>query len=133
MRKGRNKPLSEINVTNLVDVTLVLLIIFMITAPLLQRGIQVQLPKAQAENIKKQDAIVITLTKEGQFFINNDPVADAGFDRILRSVYETSGKPSVLLRADTEIPYGRVIAFMDRIKKAGIGNLGLVVESGEAP
>jgi len=132
MRKKTRQILSDINVTNLVDVTLVLLIIFMITAPLLQRGIEVQLPRAQAENISKQDALIVTLTKDGGFFLNDDAVADADFDRTLVRLFETAGKPPVLLRADTEIPYGRVVTCMERMKRAGIVNLGLVVESGEA-
>lgn len=131
MKKRRYESLSEINVTNLVDVTLVLLIIFMITAPLLQKGIQINLPKAQAENIRKSDPVTVSMDKEGQLYLNQDKVSDTEFDAALLRAWEVSGKPPVMLRADAEIAYGRVIRLMDRIKNAGIENLGLVVQPGE--
>lgn len=131
MKKRRYDSLSEINVTNLVDVTLVLLIIFMITAPLLQKGIRINLPKAQAENIKKRDPVTVTLDKEGTLYLNQDVVEDTEFDDALLRAWELNGKPAVILRADTEMAYGRVIRLMDRIKNAGITNLGLIVQPGD--
>ena len=132
MKKNRYPSISEINVTNLVDVTLVLLIIFMITAPLLRTGIDVQLPKAQAENLPADQNVVVTLTTENQLYLDDDLVSSEDFDMFLLRKFNASGGKPVLLKADKEIPYGRVIQLMDRIKTAGISNLGLIVEPGES-
>ena len=133
MRKSRYTTLSEINVTNLVDVTLVILIIFMITAPLLRRGFEISLPKAEAENIQSKDHIMVSFVKTGELYINSGFVDGAAFDAELTRLYQASGKPPVLLQADREIPYGQVITLMDRIKKAGITQIGMVVEPGKEP
>jgi biopolymer transport protein TolR len=133
MKKSSYRSLSEINVTNLVDVTLVILIIFMITAPLLRRGFEISLPKAEAENIQSREHIMVSLVKTGELYINSNRVKSELFDTELARLYQTSGKPPVLLQADREIPYGRVIGLMDRIKKAGIDKIGMVVEPGKEP
>ncbi len=131
MKKDRYPSISEINVTNLVDVTMVLLIIFMITAPLLRSGIEVKLPKSSSEDIKPHDGVVVTLTKEGVLFVNDEQVSADAFEPLLMRRYEESGKELVLLKADEEIPYGRVIRLMDQIKSVDITNLGLIVEPTE--
>jgi biopolymer transport protein TolR len=131
MKKNRYPSISEINVTNLVDVTMVLLIIFMITAPLLRSGIEVKLPKSSSEDIKPHDGVVVTLTKEGVLFVNDEQVSADAFEPLLMRRYEESGKELVLLKADEEIPYGRVIRLMDQIKSVDITNLGLIVEPTE--
>ena len=131
MRKSRYPPISEINVTNLVDVTMVLLIIFMITAPLLRSGIEVKLPKSQTQDLKPHEGIVVTLTRDGLLYMNDEEVDPQEFDSILLMRYTESGRKLVLLKADEEIPYGRVIRLMDQVKGLGISNLGLLVEPGE--
>ena len=133
MKKSPYSTLSEINVTNLVDVTLVILIIFMITAPLLRRGFEISLPKAEAENIQSREHIMVSLVKTGELYINSGFVNSDQFDSKLTRLYQDSGKPPVLLQADREIPYGQVIALMDRIKKAGINQIGMLVEPGKEP
>ena len=129
MKKYKYSSISEINVTSLVDVTMVLLIIFMITAPLLRSGIEVNLPKAKAEALKRDTGITISLTREGSLYLDGEPVADTEFEARLLQRYQVSGQPTVLLQADQEIPYGNVIRVIDRVKQVGITNLGLIVEA----
>jgi biopolymer transport protein TolR len=131
MKKSRYTSLSEINVTNLVDVTMVLLIIFMITAPLLRSGMEVQLPKTKSQDIQPREGIVVTLGKDGQLFINEHAVNRNDFSARLLSVYSASNKQQVLLQADKNVAYGEVIKLMDEIKKLEIHNLGLIVEPEE--
>ena len=131
MRKSRYPSISEINVTNLVDVTIVLLIIFMITAPLLRSGIEVKLPKSDARDLKPHEGVVVTMTRDNILYVNDEMVSSQQFDALLLQRYTESGKELVLLKADEEIPYGRVIHLMDQIKGVGIANLGLIVEPGE--
>lgn len=128
MKKNRYPSISEINVTNLVDVTMVLLIIFMITAPLLRSGIEVKLPQSSSEDVKPHDGVVVTLTKDNVLFINDEQVTADAFEPLLLRRYEESGEKLVLLKADEEIPYGRVIRLMDQIKRVDITNLGLIVQ-----
>lgn len=122
------KPITEINVTSLVDVTMVLLIIFMITAPLLRSGIEVELPKSKADDLKPQEGVVVTLNREGILFVNDTQVQAGDFEETLFSQYSNSSRKIVLLQADTQVPYGAVINVMDKIKELGISNLGLIIE-----
>ena len=131
MRKDRYPSISEINVTNLVDVTMVLLIIFMITAPLLRSGIEVKLPTSKAQDLRPHEGVVVTLTRDRLLYVNDREVTSREFESLLLRRYTESGKKIVLLKADEEIPYGRVIHLMDQIKGVGISNLGLIVEPGE--
>lgn len=117
--------------TNLVDVTMVLLIIFMITAPLLRSGIEVKLPKSRSQDLKPHEGIVVTLTRDRLLYVNDEEVSSEAFDVILLKRYTESGQKLVLLKADEEIPYGHVIHLMDQMKGVGITDLGLIVESGE--
>lgn len=131
MRKRKYNSLSEINVTNLVDVTLVLLIIFMITAPLLKTGIKVELPKTQAEKINAREGVVVSIDKSGVIYLDDRKVTRQNFAPLLLSKYESTGRKNVLLRGDKNVLYGKVMEIMDLIKKAGIKNVGLVVEPNE--
>ena len=128
MRKRQYKSLSEINVTNLVDVTMVLLIIFMITAPLLRSSIEVELPKAKTDTQKMREGILITYTRDGSIYIDSEKVLQKDFENRLIKKWSASGQTQVLLSADKEVSYGKVVNFMDRIKAVGISNLGLVIE-----
>ena len=120
--------LAEINVTPLVDVILVLLIIFMVTAPMMQRGIDVALPQAQSAQGAEEDRLVVTLDRTNRVWLNETPVPLNLLEERLRSAAGSVAAPFVYLRADRAIPYGEVMAVMDRIKRSGIERVGLVTE-----
>ena len=126
-RSRDRRVLSEINVTPLVDVMLVLLVIFMVTAPMLQRGTDVQLPQAQHSDLKEQNRLTLTLTREGRIFLNSDEVPRAELrDRL---VAVTRGRDrTVQFRGDSQVSYGLVIAVMDAMKAAGIDTVGMITE-----
>lgn len=131
MRKRKYSSLSEINVTNLVDVTMVLLIIFMITAPLLRSGMEVDLPESTSRDITPREGIIVSLSNQGIIFIDEEQVKMENFSERLLKKYTEANRRQVLLQADKAVPYGQVVALMDDIKKVGIHNLGLIVEAKE--
>jgi len=118
--------LGEINVTPLVDVVLVLLLIFMVTAPMMSRGIDVSLPVADQPQIPQEDRITVSIRADGTVFVANDPVNITLLEDRLRGL--TSGSPDsvVYLRADEGLRYGDVIRVVDVIKRAGIDRIGFV-------
>lgn len=120
--------LSEINVTPLVDVTLVLLIIFMVTTPMLQRGTDVQLPQAAVADVKEAERLTLTLTREGRVFLNTEEVPRAALAERLRAVARTLREKVVYFRGDANVPYGAVIEVMDAVKAAGIETIGMITE-----
>ena len=124
--------LSEINITPLVDVTLVLLIIFMVTTPMLQRGTDVQLPTAQSSQMKEEERITLTVTRDSRILVNNKEVPRKDLEAHLKSM-TGSGKERVLyLRGDARVPYGFVIDVMDAIKSSGIETVGMITERAES-
>ena len=124
------KSLSEINVTSLVDVTLVLLIIFMITSPLMQMGLQVNLPRASAKAVETRGNLVVTVKKDATLMVEDRLIPLAAlsdeFDRALKA-----GKKGVLIRADKAVPYGAVVKVLDLARKTGIHDVGLITELDE--
>jgi biopolymer transport protein TolR len=130
-RRGRQRgSLSEINVTPLVDVILVLLIIFMVTAPMMQRGVDVQLPKVESATGAEQQRLIVTIDRANRVYLNETSLPLGDLEQHLSAVATGYAEPFVYLRADQSVPYGRVMAVMDRIKKAGIERVGLVTEPG---
>jgi biopolymer transport protein ExbD len=132
-RRSRLEPLAAINVTNLVDVCLTLLIIFMITAPMLRSGIDIDLPKADATRPQPQDGLTIQLGPDGRILVRDQAVSPAALTAVLRNLSARAPGTPVFLRADRAVPYGAVAEVMGRIKDAGIENLGLVMEPISAP
>lgn len=125
----RKSVLAEINVIPLVDIMLVLLIIFMITAPMLQQGIDVNLPKAKGKSIEEGEKINIVLTKEGKIYVNDKSSKISELQTML-SVFKEAN-PTVLLKADRDVPYGLVAEIMGEIKAAGIERIGMITEPKE--
>ena len=127
---GKNKGfVAEINVTPFVDVMLVLLIIFMVTAPMLTEGLEVSLPKTQAVDSlpSGNDHVVLTIKKDSSIFLNEYRETMDGLAAKLVTVVRDPNR-SLFLQADKEVPYGTVVAVMGKIKAAGIENLGIVAE-----
>ncbi|HZV45905.1 MAG TPA: ExbD/TolR family protein [Thermodesulfovibrionales bacterium] len=118
--------LSEINVTPFVDVMLVLLVIFMVTAPLLQQGIDVNLPKAKGKDLPPEERITLIIKRNGVIYMNDNPVTLPEMRRKLKSI--STLNPNVFLKADKDVPYGFVVEVMGDIKEAGIEKLGMITE-----
>ena len=118
--------LSEINVTPFVDVMLVLLIIFMVTAPLLQQGIDVDLPKAKGKNLPPEERITLIIKKDRVIYMNETPVSMKQMRRKLEAISKLN--PNVFLKADKDVPYGFVVEVMSEVKEAGIEKLGMITE-----
>ena len=133
-RGGRFGPaLSDINVTPLVDVILVLLIIFMVTAPMMTRGIDVRLPKTESGADATEERLVVTVDKGNTVYLNERPVNLFLLTDKLKGEMERTRQDFVFLRADQEVPYGRVMMVMDQIKKAGAERVGMVTQPAPRP
>ena len=126
---GDRAAMSQINVTPLVDVMLVLLIIFMVTAPMMQQGVQVNLPKAETKALTPQETtVVVSIDRGGRSFINSAEIPPAELKSRLTALFASKAKKEVFLKADKDVPYGEVIKAMAEIKGAGIERLGMVTE-----
>jgi biopolymer transport protein TolR len=129
--EGRHRigaTLSEINIIPLVDVILVLLLIFMLTAPLMHRGIDVDLPRSAGKPTAVEERVVITLAKDGVMYVNETPVAAAALEGRLRDLYKDRADKTAYLKADQVLQYGVVVETMDRVRRAGVEKLGMVTE-----
>jgi biopolymer transport protein TolR len=121
--------MAEINVTPLVDVMLVLLVIFMVTAPMMQQGVQVNLPKADTKAMAPaEESVVVSVDKSGRVFIDKEEVVPGNLRQQLSTLFATRTKKEVFLKADAGVPYGEVVRTMADIKGAGIERLGMVTE-----
>lgn len=120
--------ISDINITPFVDVMLVLLIIFMVAAPMMTKGLNVSLPEAEtADTIpKKDDVIIVTIDKDGALYIDDFKVGISILSEKLKLFLEREGKKQVFLKADKTIPYGLVVKSISEIKKAGVTKLGIL-------
>ena len=120
--------LSEINIIPLVDVTLVLLLIFMLTAPMMYRGIDVNLPKTSSRPTAVEERMVLTLTKDQVVYLNDRAVPLAALDAQLRDIFKNRTDKTLYLKADQTLAYGFVVETMDRVRRAGVEKLGMVTE-----
>ena len=132
-RTPQAKPFSEINVTPLVDVMLVLLVIFILTAPLLTSAIRLDLPQSQASQAgEAPESITLSLTTTGEIFINDKPVSMAELPNALQQVAIQKPQVEVQLRADQAVPYGQVLNLMGLAQQAGLTRIGFVTAPGAA-
>ncbi len=121
--------MNQINVTPLVDVMLVLLVIFMVTAPILQQGVPVDLPRAELGPLEGNDVpLVVSLTRAGDLYLNDEKLTRADLVSRLGAVAAERADESVYVRADESLPYGEVVSVMAAIRKAGIRNVGMVTQ-----
>lgn len=130
---GSRAPMAEINVTPLVDVMLVLLIIFMVTAPLLKAGVPVELPESRAKALSEEkQQVTISMARDGTVYVDDEPVPDGQLpDRLTGFTPDADGKlPLVTLRADKALDYGRVIGVMGELNRAGFTSISLVTIAG---
>ena len=127
--QGRTQTsLADINVTPFVDVVLVLLIIFMLTAPILQSGIEVNVPKTRSVNEITEERLVITIDRSQRVYLGNDPININQIGARLRARLRDPGRQSIFLRADQNVPFGAFATLMDAVKQAGITNVSIVTE-----
>jgi len=135
-RRGRGRsrrPMSEINVTPFVDVMLVLLIIFMVTAPLLTAGVPIELPDSRANALPQEaQQVSLSIDSQGYVYIDDQQVAVGGLPAALESIPRQGGGPDITLRADRSLDYGRVMAVMGELNRAGLNRISLVTNGGQS-
>jgi biopolymer transport protein ExbD/biopolymer transport protein TolR len=124
--------LADINITPLVDVVLVLLIIFMVTAPVLQSGIEVAVPKTRTVKEITEERMVISIDKQQRVFLGNDPININDIGATLRKKVRDPQHQSIFLRADEDVPFGAFATVMDAVKQSGISNVSIVTQPLEA-
>ncbi len=130
--RGRRGLVAEINVTPLVDVMLVLLIIFMVTAPMMTQGIDVELPKTTTKALRQHEKpLVVTINGKGELYLGRVKVRESLLVQQLKSLPVERKKEPVYLRADRKVPYGQVVAIMAAIKRAGFTKLGMITQPSE--
>ena len=130
-RRRKSRPLeaiTDLNVTPLMDLTFLLLIVFMITAPLLEFAVDVSPPKMNADSPKDEKNLVLSISPEGQFFYGADRVSLSELQARLRALARTAPETDVLIRADASRPYGEVMAVMRCVRNAGIAGVSLLTE-----
>jgi biopolymer transport protein TolR len=126
---GRNRPLSEINVTPFVDVVLVLLIIFMVTAPMMQQGVDVDLPETTTQPLRMQDEpLILSIQKEGKYYLGRSEIPVDELQAKLEAIFDGRDSKEIFLRADSEAPYGVVVKGLAAARAAGASKLGMVTE-----
>jgi biopolymer transport protein TolR len=138
MSGGRGAPgrttMSDINVTPMVDVMLVLLIIFMVTAPLIQQGVKVNLPDARAQPVEATEKrLVLSVDRQGHIYIGDAEVAQDQVEEKLRSNAKAQADKEIYLHADRDVPYGAVVEVMAAAQRAGIPSVGMITDPAPAP
>ncbi len=129
-RNSATRQISDINVTPLVDVVLVLLIIFMVTAPMLQMGIDVNLPRVKAKTVDVgEEKLILTINNKEDIFINKYKTSITGLKEKLEEIFASRIDREIFMRADKDIPYGFVVNVMSEVRKAGVDKLGMITES----
>jgi len=122
---------ADVNVTSLVDVAFVLLIIFMIAAPIMQGGVDVELPRVAARPLNSKQGLVVSVNRQGRIFVDETPVSYRDFQSTFRAIVATRKPDAVYLRGDKGVSYGEVIRILAVIRATGVQNVGLVAEDEE--
>ncbi|MCP3888816.1 MAG: protein TolR [Desulfobulbaceae bacterium] len=131
-QRSRKRLVSDINVTPLVDVMLVLLIIFMVTAPMMTQGLNVDLPETTSKSLRQEEKpIVVTVDKGGEVSINNIPLVRPLLKQELKKNYSANNNQPIFLRADKLVPYGHVVQVMADIKSVGFDKIGMITKPPE--
>ena len=119
---------AEINVVSLIDVMMLLMVIFMITAPIMQGGVDVALPRAEARPLEPRQGLVVTVNRRGEIFVDETRLTYSEFRASFRALASSRGRDGVYLRADQGVPYGTVVRVLAVMRSAGVGDVGLVAE-----
>ena len=122
---------AEINVVSVIDVMMLLMVIFRITAPMMQGGVDVSLPRAQARPLSSKSGLVVTVRRDGRIYVDDAPVTLAEFRASIRTLAERRGSTGVYLRADSRVDYGAVVQVLAIMRTSGVGDVGLVAEPEE--
>jgi biopolymer transport protein TolR len=134
-RRGRGRDRlvlnAEINVVSLIDVMMLLMIIFMITAPMMQGGVDITLPKAQARPLESKSGLTVTVDRTGAIFVDEARLTFAQFSASFKALANRRGSGGVYLRADDRVPYGSVVKVLAVMRASGVGDIGLVAEPPE--
>jgi biopolymer transport protein ExbD/biopolymer transport protein TolR len=130
-RRGGLPLNAEINVVSLIDVMMLLMVIFMITAPIMMGGVDVALPRAEARPIEPKGGLVVTVNRRGEIFVDDARVSYEEFRASFKALAARRGREGVYLRADQRVPYGDVVRVLAVMRAAGAGNVGLVAEPEE--
>jgi len=135
MARSKRKPMAEINVVPYIDVMLVLLIIFMITAPLIQQGVEIDLPQANAESVDDKDTppLVVTVDSKGQYFLDvgentEQPISTETLQVRVAAVLRNKPTTAVMIRGDKNVAYGEVVRAMTSLQAAGVPSIGLLTD-----
>ena len=133
-RRGRDRLVlnAEINVVSLIDVMMLLMIIFMITAPMMQGGVDITLPKAQARPLESKSGLTVTVDRTGAVFVDDARLTTSQFSASFKALAQRRGSGGVYLRADDRVPYGSVVKVLAIMRASGVGDIGLVAEPPEA-
>ena len=122
---------AEINVVSLIDVMMLLMVIFMITAPMMQGGVDISLPKAEARPLDSKSGMTVTIDRNGGILVDDTKLSFAEFKATFRALAEQRGRNGLFLRADQGVPYGTVVRVLAVMRTSGVGDVGLVAEPDE--
>ncbi|MFP4165392.1 MAG: ExbD/TolR family protein [Chitinispirillaceae bacterium] len=132
MRKRKDRQrrvISELNLTNLIDVVFALLIIFMITAPMMTQGVQVDLPQTESQNVESNESIQVSITDRNEIYVDQEKVSLVEFRKSFRQVFAGRSDVPVFVNADKKVPYGLVVRVISEIQNAGVVKLGFLTTS----
>ncbi len=125
-KRRRRRVISELNLTNLIDVVFALLIIFMITAPMMTQGVQVDLPKTESDNVEANQSIQVSITSRNEIYIDQQKVTLLDFKREFKEIFRNRTDVPVFINADKKVPYGLVIRVISELQNAGVIKLGFL-------